>query len=204
MREIYSDIFSEFINSMDCISNNYYFSFLSVNFFNRRPFEHDIILAADLSKKTITAESINSLDKDLIHEYGNSIRRHVLNDIVIAYERYSTRMYASYKSKTFIEPAVLKKKYHPKQFESELLKSNFDDEVKFLIQLRHLRNCIVHYNGKYSYGNELDYTFGNECYKSTDKLGQDISISFDTIEWIIMDLRKKVNICNEYYLNNKI
>ena len=88
-------IFNEFNGSIERIRNNFYFSFLALNFVNQRPFSVDVILPVDLSQNIMTAASLNSFDLDGVNEYGNSIRRHFLNDMVIVYETYSSQMFSS-------------------------------------------------------------------------------------------------------------
>jgi len=89
-------IIAEFEGSIERIRNNFYFSFLAVNFINQRPFYNDIVLPLNSVNNIMSANSINSFDQDGVTEYGNSIRRHFLNDMVIAYERYSMLMIASH------------------------------------------------------------------------------------------------------------
>ena len=56
----------------------------------------------------MAAVSINSFDLNGVNEYGNAIRRHFLNDMVIAYERYSMMMFASHQNgQIYTEPAVI-------------------------------------------------------------------------------------------------
>ena len=86
-------ILNEFNGSIERIRNNFYFSFLALNFLNQRPFNKDVVLPVNMADNLMTAKSINSFDQDGVTEYGNSIRRHFLNDIVIAYERYSMMIY---------------------------------------------------------------------------------------------------------------
>jgi hypothetical protein len=101
-------ILPEFMGSMARIRNNFYFSFLALNFVNLRPFTHDIILPVAMSQNIMTSGSLNSFDKDGIQEHGNSIRRHFLNDMVIAYERYSMLMIASHNNGQHrIDPALV-------------------------------------------------------------------------------------------------
>lgn len=101
-------ILPEFEGSTERIKNNSYFSFLALNFLNQRPFRCDIILPVNLANKILTATSLNSFDNDGAQEYGNSIRRHFLNDLLIAYERYSMLMFASHSNgQTRIDPALL-------------------------------------------------------------------------------------------------
>lgn len=84
-------IFPEFVGSMARINNNFYFSFLALNFVNLRPFNRDVILPVIMSQNIMTYGSINSFDNDGMLEYGNSIRRHFLNDMVIAYELFTAK-----------------------------------------------------------------------------------------------------------------
>ena len=131
------------------------------------------------------AQSINSFDNDGVQEYGNSIRRHFLNDIVIAYERYSMLMFASHNNgQQRIDPSLINdRRLGAHRFE-QLPNIYQPDEVRFLVQLRRFRNSIVHYNGVYSATNVLDYTFGTESYQSQGNEGRNISIEFDNILWI--------------------
>ncbi|MDP3314072.1 hypothetical protein [Lutibacter sp.] len=76
-------ILNEFNGSIERIRNNFYFSFLALNFVNQRPFRDEVILPVNLTENIMTAISLNSFDLDGVNEYGNSIRRHFLNDLVI-------------------------------------------------------------------------------------------------------------------------
>jgi len=175
-------ILPEFIASKERIRNNFYFSFLSLNFINLRPFPHDVILPVELPENIITAQSLNNFDLDGTAEFGNSIRRHMLNDIVIAYERYSMLMFASHNNnQTRIDPALIRNRNLSAPNFENLNGIYLPDEITFLIQLRRLRNSIVHYNGVYSITNELNYTFGTNVYSSIGNEGQNISIEFENI-----------------------
>jgi len=175
-------ILPEFIGSIDRIRNNFYFSFLSLNFINLRPFHHNVILPVELPENNITAQSLNNFDLDGTAEFENSIRRHMLNDIVIAYERYSMLMFASHNNnQARIDPALLRNRNLGAPNFENLNGIYLPDEITFLVQLRRLRNSIVHYNGVYSITNELNYTFGTNVYKSIGNEGQNISIKFENI-----------------------
>lgn len=175
-------ILPEFNGSIERIRNNFYFSFLPLNFINLRPFNLDVILPVQIPENIITAQSLNNFDLDGAAEYGNSIRRHMLNDIVIAYERYSMFMFASHNNnQTRIDPALIRnQKLGAPNFEN-LNGIYLPNEITFLVQLRRLRNSIVHYNGVYSITNELNYTFGTNIYNSIGNEGQNISIEFENI-----------------------
>jgi hypothetical protein len=196
-------IFPEFINSMSRIKNNFYFSFLSLNFLNLRPFYQDIILPVKMSQNIMRAQSLNSFDIDGVQEYGNSIRRHFLNDMVIAYERYSMLMIASHNNRQRrIDPSLINDRRLGARLFEKLPKVYEQDDVTFLVQLRRLRNSIVHYNGVYSATNELNYTFGTQTYNSKGKEGQNISIEFDNLLWIHDRLIETVQRGNNRYFKN--
>ena len=76
------------------------------------------------------------------------------------------------------------------------------NDVDFLIQLRRLRNSIVHYNGVYTITNPLNYTFDNETYNSQGNAGNTISVQFDTIMWIYNKLLDTVERGNTSYFNH--
>jgi len=193
-------ILNEFNGSIERIRNNFYFSFLAINFVNQKPFRNDIILPVALSNNKMTAVSLNSFDLDGINEYGNSIRRHFLNDMVIAYERYSMLMFASHQNgRTRTEPETLNNRNLGAHNFEQLQNIYTQDEKTFLTQLRRLRNSIVHYNGHYSATNELTYTFGTNVYNSIGNEGQNITIEFDNILWIFEKLKIIVTAGNTNY-----
>ena len=178
-------ILPEFVASMARIRNNFYFSFLALNFVNLRPFSADITLPVNVSHNVMTSNSLNSFDEDGVKEYGNSIRRHFLNDMVIAYERYSMLMIASHNNGQHrIDPALVNDRRLGAHLLEQLAHVYEPDECRFLIQVRRFRNSIVHYNGVYSATNALDYTFGTETYQSAGHEGQNIAVEFDTLLWI--------------------
>ena len=178
-------ILPEFIGSIERIRNNFCFSFLALNFLNLRPFKVDVVLPVNLSQNKMTAQSLNSFDYDGVQEYGNSIRRHFLNDMVIAYERYSMLMIASHNNGQHrIDPSKINDRRLGAHLFEQLPNVYQPDEVVFLVQLRRFRNSIVHYNSVYSATNELNYTFGTQSYSSTGNEGQNISVEFDTLLWI--------------------
>lgn len=196
-------ILGKFNGSIERIKNNFYFSFLALNFINQKPFTTDVVLSDKLSENIMTANSINSFDLDGVNEYENSIRRHLLNDLVIAYERYSMIMYASHiNGQTSTEPATLNnRKLGAHNFE-QLQNIYSNDDKIFLVQLRRLRNSIVHYNGVYSATNELNYSFGTNTYKSVGNEGQNIAIEFDNILLIYNRLRDITKSGNDNYFAN--
>ena len=193
-------ILPEFVASVERINNNFYFSFLALNFLNQRPFGRDVVLQVNMTNQTMTAASLNSFDHDGVQEYGNSIRRHFLNDLVIAYERYSMLMFASHSNtQVRTDPARLNDRNLGAHNFEQLPNIYSADDREFLVQLRRLRNSIVHYNGVYSASNELNYTFGTNIYNSVGNEGQHISIEFDNIVWIYNKLRDVVQSGNASY-----
>ena len=196
-------ILPEFMGSMDHIKNNFYFSFLTINFLNQRPFSQDVILPINMSNNSISSTSINTIGNGEIQEYGNSIRRHFLNDMVIAYERYSMIMFSSHSNhKTRTDPALINNRQLGAPNFEQLPNVYSGQNVTFLVQLRRLRNSIVHYNGVYCKSSPLDYTFGNETYYSDGNEGKNISIEFDTLLWTYSELLNVVQAGNASYCNN--
>ena len=156
----------------------------------------------EMENKILKAESANKFDHDGVQEYGNSIRRHFLNDIVIAYERYSTLMYASYKNKEIrTDPSIIDDRLVRAEKFEELDNIYLENEKKFFNQLRRLRNSIIHFNGVYCKTNELDYTFKNQKYFSKGYEGQNITIEFDTILWIYNKIIEIVEKGNKNYFS---
>jgi hypothetical protein len=148
-------ILHEFTGSMERIRNNFYFSFLALNFLNLRPFNQDIILPVNISQNSMSAKSLNVFDVDGAQEYCNSIRRHFLNDMVIAYERYSMLMIASHNNgQRRTDPSQINDRRLGAHLLEQLPGVYESDVVEFLVQLRRLRNSIVHYNGVCSTTNE--------------------------------------------------
>jgi hypothetical protein len=196
-------ILNEFNGSIERIRNNFYFSFLSLNFLNQRPFNYDVVLPVNIANNIMTAKSINSFDQNGVTEYGNSIRRHFLNDIVIAYERYSMIMQASHiNGQIKTEPATLNNRNLGAHNFEQLSNVYSNDQKTFLIQLRRLRNTIVHYNGVYSATNELNFTFGTKTYNSIGNEGQHITIEFENILLIYNQLRDITKTGNDNYFAN--
>jgi len=62
-------IHPEFVASMERIRNNFYFSFLALNFLNLRPFNQDVALPVNLPQNIMAARSLNSFDSDGVQEY---------------------------------------------------------------------------------------------------------------------------------------
>lgn len=177
---------------MGHIRNNFFFSFLAINFLERRPFKEEVRLSVNMSRNVIATDSLNSFDSDGVQEYGNSIRRHFLNDMVIAYERYSTLMLASHENGgQRSDPSLSKDLLKADRFE-HLDGIYQPGGLTFLVQLRRFRNSIVHYNGVYTARNELNYTFGTETYSSRGNEGKRISVEFDNLLWIYDKLMETV------------
>ena len=196
-------ILPEFVGSMENIKNNFYFSFLALNYLNQRPFTQDVVLPCNLTHNIMRSQSINSFGLNEVQEYGNSIRRHFLNDMVIAYERYSMIMFTSHNNgQQRTDPSLINdRRLGAHRFE-QLPNIYQPDELRFLVQLRRLRNSIVHYNGVYSATNELDYTFGTQSYLSRGNEGDHISIEFDNILWVYDNLIPIVENGNSEYFSN--
>lgn len=53
-------ILPEFFGSTARIQNNFYFSFLALNFVNLKPFTQDIILPVEMANNVMTSGSLNS------------------------------------------------------------------------------------------------------------------------------------------------
>ncbi|NWF66644.1 MAG: hypothetical protein HXX81_04150 [Campylobacterales bacterium] len=191
-------IYNEFNNSMSRIKNNFMLSSLSVNFINQKPFSNDIIFDVSFSGNYIPKDMMNNISRDTVQEYGNSIRRHFLNDMVIAYERYASLMYISDKKEnTRYETASFDKR-ESTNYQNFIYSLCENEEKYFLKNLVNLRNSIIHYNGLYTISNPIDYTFGNDTYKSSYKEGQNITINFDNLLWIY---EKLINIVTKINLN---
>lgn len=189
-----------FQRGMGSVRDNFKFSLLALKFFEQRPFAQDIILRINESKITIPAKKLNDAEADVVRQYVNSIRRHLLNDMVIVYERYSTLMMASHDAgQVYVDPSLAKKLVWSHQFES-LPNVYTSDDLQFFQQLRHLRHSVVHYNGVYNACNKLDYTFGTETFVSQGNEGKGIEVSFDTLLSIWQKLLHTVERGNRDYL----
>lgn len=190
-------IFEEFQAGMDNIYNSFFISFLALKPLMERPLLEDFqIPIAGFSTSCLEAVQLNQLGDDSVNEYVNSIRRHMLNDIVICYERYATLMYVSHKAGKRVN--VEKRNVNAAIFEKE---SGFygENEKNFFEQLRRLRNSIVHYNGVYNKANLLNCTFLNYTYNSVGHEGENIQIDFDSIMYIYNEVLQKVTMINQRY-----
>lgn len=190
-------IYDEFQNSMSRIKDNFMLSFLSTNFVNQKPFEKDILFDVNFNGNYLSKELINTISNDTIQEYGNSIRRHFLNDLVIAYERYASLMYISDKKGKSRQDSALFDKKESTNYQSFIY--GLSSEKDFLKNLVSLRNSIVHYNGVYNVSNSISYTFGSETFQSSGNEGQSISITFGNLLWIYDKLINEINIINTNY-----
>lgn len=126
-----------------------------------------------------------------------------MNDIVIAYERYSMLMIASHKNgQVRIDPCPISDKKLSAHLFEQLPNVYLPKDLTFLVQLRRLRNSIVHYNGVYSAINQLNYTLGTQRYNSMGNEGQNISIEFDNILWTYDKLMDTVRRGNMSYFTH--
>lgn len=194
-------IFEQFSAGMDNIYNSFYLSFLSLKVLGERPLSNDYYIPiSGFSFNHLEAERINSIQMDSVNEYVNAIRRHLLNDIVICYERYATTMYASFCNGMIrTDPAKIDDRgNNPSKFEKiEGLYTK--EEKEFFVQLRHLRNSIVHYNGVYSKTNPLNYTFYKNYYNSDGHEGEPISVELDSLMYILTRTRSMVERINKVF-----
>lgn len=194
-------IFIEFKSGMQNIYNSFFISFLALKPLIERPLLHDFTIPIKgFSYNIIEAHQLNRLTQDSINEYVNSIRRHMLNDIVICYERYASLMYVSHTNhQQRHDPALLDdRSINSSKFENiDGLYTN--DNKVFFQQLKRLRNSIVHFNGKYTKTNPLDYTFHTDKYYSIGHEGENIKIELDSIIHIYNLVLKFVEQINERY-----
>ena len=190
-------IFEEFQAGMNNIYNSFFISFLALKPLMERPLlENFQIPIVGFSASCLEAAQLNKLGNDSGNEYVNSIRRHMLNDIMICYERYATLMYVSHKAGKRVE--VEERKISAALFEKE--SGLYEEKEKtFFEQLRRLRNSLVHYNGVYNKANLLDYTFLNYTYNSVGHEGENIQIDFDSILYIYNEVYQKVTKINQRY-----
>lgn len=155
-------IYDEYKAGMDNIYNSFFISFLALKPLQERPLVSDFVIPiTGFSFSTLEASQLNRLQNDSINEYVNSIRRHMLNDIMICYERYASLMYTYHIKGSRIDYANIEDRtLNSAKFES-LPNLFLSEEKEFIVQLRRLRNSIVHYNGVYNKSNLLRYTFYN-------------------------------------------
>ena len=187
-------IINEFNAGMDNIYNSFFISFLSLKVLEDRPLKNEYLIPVPgFSHNRLEAVQINRLQSDSANEYVNSIRRHMLNDIVLCYERYATTMYASYNNgNKRIDPATQDDRNNKPSLFEGLPQLYSAEEKEFFIQLRRLRNSIVHYNGVYSVANPMNYTFYLDSYFSKGHEGEAISIQLDSILYIFERVRDMV------------
>ena len=194
-------IFDRFRASMLHIHEDFHLGCLALVFIDQRPFSADVVLPPPLIKNTIPATWLNDLRSDQRDEYESTLLRHLLNDMVLAYERYATTMYLSHASgRVLTEPAAKGTRgLKPSAFER--LKGVYSKaDLDFLIQLRRLRNTIVHYNGLYNTSNSLDYTFGSQHLRSIGNEGKPIEVTdYNVNLWIWNRLRTAVKSVDEAY-----
>lgn len=197
-------IYNQFKAGMDNIYNSFFISFLALKPLMERPMNDNFIIPIEgFANNLLEANQINLLGNDSINEYVNAIRRHVLNDIVICYERYASLMYCSHNNRQLRQdPALLDdRSINAAKFENLDNRIYVDSDKDFFQQLRRLRNSIVHFNGVYTKTNPLNYTFGKNTYNSLGHEGENITIELDSIMYIYQKVYKLVSEINKRYLN---
>ena len=194
-------IHEEFQAGMSNIYNSFFISFLSLKPLEERPLRDDYIIPiAGFRHNRLEADQINRVQMDSVNEYVNSLRRHMLNDIVICYERYATTMYVSYHNNLVrVDPAMLDDRRVNSSLFEKLDNLYSEEEKEFFSQLRHLRNSIIHYNGVYTSTNPLDYTFGDDAYHSNGHEGESITIELDSIIAIFEKVKSIVQRINDRF-----
>ncbi|MEW6337066.1 MAG: hypothetical protein ACOY3Y_14125 [Acidobacteriota bacterium] len=147
-------VFDRFRASMYRIHEDFHLGCLALVFVDQQPFLEDIVLPLALTKKSLPAAWLNDLRADQLDEYAGALVRHFLNDMVLAYERYATTMLLSHESAGVLtEPAVKgNRRLTPGRFE-KLRGVYSQTDRDFVVQLRYLRNTVVHYNGLYNTSN---------------------------------------------------
>ena len=197
-------IFSEYKAGMENIYNSFFISFLALKPLMERPLQSDFKIPIDgFSFNIIAANQLNKLGSDVINEYVNSIRRHMLNDIVICYERYASLMYTSHcNNQNRFDPALLEDRtINASKFESLNANLFVSSELLFFQQLKRLRNSIVHFNGVYTKTNILNYSFHRNSYYSQGHEGEKISIELETIMYIYYKALEYVTNVNLRYFS---
>ena len=194
-------ILPQFEGEMNSAWNNFHMAILSVVFINLRPFRQDFPLPVPISRyKTVPAQLLNSLGDDVIQEYGGGIRRYFLNDMFMTYERYSVLMIVSHNNgQRRTDPCQINDRTLGAHLFEQLSGVYDQNDSEFLVQLRRLRNSLVHYNGRYSATNKLNYTFGTQTYQSRGNEGGKITITFDNLLWIQDKLLETVRKGNASY-----
>lgn len=195
-------IFNEFKAGMDNIYNSFFISFLALKPLLERPLLNDFVIPINnFSFNVLKAYQLNNIGQDSINEYVNSMRRHMINDIVICYERYASLMYASHhNSHHRCDPAMIDdNKINASKFETLIKDLYTNSELNFFQQLRKLRNSIVHFNGVYTRTNKLDYTFYKNKYFSKGHEGENITIELDTLIFIYNEVYRIVENVNGRY-----
>lgn len=196
-------IYNEYKAGMDNIYNSFFISFLALKPIQERPLASDFVIPIPgFSFSTLEARQLNSIQNDSINEYVNSIRRHMLNDIMICYERYASLMYTYHITGEVRDYANIEdRSINSAKFES-LPNLFLKEEKEFIIQLRRLRNSIVHYNGVYNKSNILNYTFHNNVYNSQGHEGENIQIELDSIMYIYTEIKSLIAKIHARYENS--
>lgn len=168
------------------VHEDFHLGCLALVLAEQRPFQADVQLPPPVANIVLPANWLNSLRPDQLHEYECALLRHLLNDLVLAYERYGMTMLLSHECDGVLtEPAEAgTRELNASGFEK--LDGVFSEpDLSFLSQLRHLRNTVVHYNGLYNKCNLLDYTFGTQRCSSRGNEGKPIEFNdYAVVLWI--------------------
>lgn len=194
-------ILGRFTASMLRAYEDFHVGCLALVFIDQRPFSTAAVLPVPLTKNTIPPAWLNDFRSDQRDEYEGALLRHLLNDMVLAYERYATTMYLSHVSgRALTDPALSGNRgLNPSRFEA-LAGVYTEPDREFTTQLRHLRNSVVHYNGLYNSSNRLDYAFGTQRFCSVGREGTPIESSdFNVNLWIWNTLQALVGGVDERY-----
>ena len=184
------NIVKEFVNGMEHLRNNLYFSYFAVAFIEQKPFNEDLEFPEPFG--IVTAEQLNATTDQIIDEYQNWIRRHFVIDMVLIYEKYATRMISTHKNNGIrIEPSLIPSTRQSNMFENMPYLFTEEDK-KFITQLRRIKNCVVHYNGQYSKTNKIDYTFDLQTFISNGNEGKIILFHWNTLMWMYIKLLEVV------------
>jgi hypothetical protein len=197
---ITEQIFTEFRNNMINLHSNIYFSFFAIAYIEQRPIKENLIFPKPFG--TVTAESINKIPDAMFEEYNSWVRRHFIVDLLLFYEKYTSRMMSSHKNNgKRVDPSTLDEMTMINEFE-KLPNLYSVEDILFIRQLRNIRNCTVHYNGSYSKRKPINYTFGTLNLVSHGHEGETIIFTWDGLLWMYEKLYQVISRVNENYFNN--
>ena len=176
-----NQIYIEYVSSCERIKNNFFLGLLSINFINQRPFYTDIQLNVNLPEMNIIkCGSLNTLNDDAVQEYGNSLRRTILNDSIIAYEKFATRTALLLAGNHIDHCEIEDRKIGSHNLEA-IAELYTDEHLEKIKAIKKLRNSIIHFNGVYNVNNKFKLNIGSETFDSCNKIGQNIRAEYSTI-----------------------